>query len=94
MPRASRTPDSTPRRPTTPSEREHELAMAVALRQRPGTEYSGSLTRNAKGDVQIDWAAKGDDPAAVLEALRDGFAHLCALYPRTDKDPTTQPEGS
>lgn len=69
-------------RKQTPSERQHEALMQALSRTPRGPEYDGKLTLNAKGDVQIEWAAKGDDPAVVLKALKDGFNVLRAAYPR------------
>lgn len=72
-----------PRR-QTPSERQHEALMQALARTPRGPEYDGKLTLNAKGDVQIEWSAKGDDAAVVLAALRDGFDALMTAYPRAD----------
>jgi hypothetical protein len=72
-----------PRR-QTPSERQHEALMQALSRTPRGPEYSGSLTLNAKGDVQIVWEVKGDDPAVALKALRAGFDVLRTAYPRTN----------
>lgn len=69
-----------PRRPTVT-----DVALALATRAPRGNEYSGQLTRNAKGDVQIEWGAKGDDPDGVLQSLREGFDTLCEAYPRADQ---------
>lgn len=77
-----------PRR-QTPSERQHEALMQALARTPRGPEYSGKLTLNAKGDVQIEWDAKGDDANVVLTALKDGFDFLCAEYPRENGEVAT-----
>lgn len=74
-------PQDEPRR-QTPSERQHEALMQALSRTPRGPEYAGKLVRNAKGDVQIEWEAKGDDPATVLRALQNGYDALAGKYPR------------
>ena len=81
----------------TPSERQHEALMQALSRTPRGPEYAGKLTLNAKGDVQIEWEAKGDNAVYVLDALKDGFDVLMQKYPRpepTDADKAAKELGN
>lgn len=62
---------SAPERRQTPSEREHELAMAFATRPMAAAEHSVEVSRNAKGQHQYTVTIRGIDADEVLmEALR------------------------
>jgi hypothetical protein len=70
---------SDPPRPT-PTQAFRELAMAVAQRA-SSSENSVSLSRNARGVVQIEVVARGDSLSAVSQAACEEFDALCTTYP-------------
>ncbi len=70
-----------PRR-LTAAERLHEVTMAALRRQPAAPEHTVDLTLNAKGDVQINLAARGTDLDAVAANAARVFDELCVRYPR------------
>ena len=68
----------------TPTERYHELALHAAQRQPLVPEHSLELTRNAKGDVQIELTVRGGDLDDVERTATDSFDRLCARYARAE----------
>jgi hypothetical protein len=72
----------------TPTERYHELAMLVANRQPTVPEHALALTRNSKGDVQIELTVRSSDLAELEQSATTTFDRLVAKYPRTDAAPT------
>lgn len=66
----------------TPTERLHEVTMAAMLRPRPEPESSVSLTRNAKGDVQIEVVVRAADPASAYDQAVELFDTARLRYPR------------
>lgn len=73
-------PESEPRR-LTPTERLHEVTMAFAQRTPAPPEHSVSLTRNAKGIVQIDVTVRGFDLSEVVTRARETFSSLDTELP-------------
>jgi hypothetical protein len=65
------------------NERHHELAMAAVARTAQQPEHTVGLTRNAKGDVQIEITGRaGGDLAVLAESVAGVFDALCSRYPR------------
>lgn len=75
----------------TPTERYHELAMSVANRQPNSPEHALALTRNAKGDVQIELTVRHSDLAELETSATATFDRLCEKYPRADAAPEPKP---
>jgi hypothetical protein len=71
----------------TPTERYHELAMSVANRQPSSPEHALALTRNAKGDVQIELTVRSADLAELETSATAAFDRLCTKYPRVETGP-------
>lgn len=71
----------------TPTERYHELALSIANRQPSSPEHALALTRNAKGDVQIELTVRSADLAELETNATAAFDRLCEKYPRTDAAP-------
>lgn len=69
-----------PRR-LTPSERTHQLALALATR-RTDPLSKVELCLNAKGDVQISVDVTDTDPSVCAKRGADVFDILRAKYPR------------
>jgi hypothetical protein len=69
-----------PRR-LTPSERQHEVVMALAQRVPAPPEHSVEITRNAKGVAQFEVTVRGYNLDEVLDAARDAYAKLTADLP-------------
>jgi len=65
----------------TPTEREHALAMAFALRPHAAAEQTVSLSRNARGIVQIEVTLRGDDAGKTAADAIRLFESLHARYP-------------
>lgn len=78
----------------TPTERYHELAMSVANRQPSSPEHALALTRNAKGDVQIELTVRSADLAELENDATATFDRLCAKYPRADAAPAAGDAGA
>lgn len=74
-PEARQAPSRTPH-PTI-----SDVALALASRTNPPQSKVG-LTRNAKGDVQIDVEVGDVGPSVAAEKARAIFDTLCAAYPR------------
>jgi hypothetical protein len=74
--------EDAPGRRLTPTERYHELAMSVAGRQPAQPEHALALTRNAKGDVQIELTVRSVDLAELERSATAVFDRLCEKYPR------------
>lgn len=72
---------SAPERRPTPSEREHELAMAHALRPGTAPEHSVDVTRNAKGQWQLAVTIRGHDADEVYATAVRVARRLEAEYP-------------
>jgi hypothetical protein len=68
----------------TPTERHHELALLVAGRPANTAEHGLALTRNSKGDVQIELTVRSSDLAELERDATAAFDRLCAKYPRGD----------
>lgn len=66
----------------TPTQRLHEVTMAAMLRPRAEPESSVSLTRNAKGDVQIEVVVRAADSASAYDQAVELFDTAAAKYPR------------
>lgn len=56
--------------------------MAALLRPRAEPESSVTLTRNAKGDVQIEVVVRSVDAAAAYDEAVELFDTANARYPR------------
>lgn len=69
-----------PRR-LTPTERLHEVTMAVLNRQPAAPEHDVSLERRAKGEVYIAVKTRGTDLAETGTACEVEFERLCRAYP-------------
>lgn len=78
-----------PRR-LTPSERTHQLALALATR-RSDPLSKVELSLNAKGDVQISVDVTDTDPATAAKQASDLFDALRAKYPRENGGTTLRP---
>ena len=50
----------------TPTERLHEVTMAVVARRPAEPEHTAEVTRNAKGEYQFSVAVRGVDAEAVV----------------------------
>ena len=68
----------------TPTQRLHEVTMQALSRSPREPECAVDLTLNAKGDVQINVAAKGPDVSEVGAAVEAEFDRLRAKYPRSE----------
>jgi len=77
----------------TPTERYHELAMSVANRQPSQPEHALTLTRNAKGDVQVELTVRSADLAELETDATATFDRVCAKYPRADAVPVPSDGG-
>lgn len=66
----------------SPTERLHEVTMAVLHRAPAAPEHTVSLTWNAKGDVQIEVTGRGQDLAGLQADVTEAFDALRAKYPR------------
>jgi hypothetical protein len=73
-----------PGRRQTVTERYHELAMVTASRQPATAEHAAVLTRNAKGDVQIELTVRSPHLGTLELEVTSTFDRLCAKYPRGD----------
>ncbi len=73
--------ESEPRR-LTPTERLHEVTMAGILRPRTEPESSVTLTRNAKGDVQVEVVVRATDSASAYDQAVELFDAAAKKYPR------------
>lgn len=73
-------PDPPRRRPAV-----SDIALALATR-RSDPLSKVSLTRNAKGDVQIEVDVTDTDAKAAADKARDLFDVLRTTYPRTDDE--------
>lgn len=60
-----------------------DVALALAQRSNP-PQSKVSLSRNAKGDVQIDVEVGHTDPRVAADTANLLFTELCAKWPRTD----------
>lgn len=65
----------------TPTQRLHEVTMAVLTRAAAPPEHSLELTRNAKGVVQFTVTVRGHDLDDVLESGRATYDKLNERYP-------------
>jgi hypothetical protein len=66
----------------TPTERLHEVTLAALNRTPAQPESSVTLTRNAKGDVQIEVTIRGYDPGSTADTCVAIFHGLTLAYPR------------
>lgn len=69
-----------PRR-LTPTERLHEVTMAVLQRQPSPPEHLVEISRNAKGAAQFTVAVRGHDLDAVLAQATATFEALTKAHP-------------
>ncbi len=69
-------------RKLTPTERLHEVTMAVLQRQPSPPEHTVGLTLNARGEVQIEVTGRGADLAALQLDVCKTFDKLRDKYPR------------
>lgn len=74
------TAETEPRR-LTPSERQHEVVMALAQRVPAPPEHSVEITRNAKGVAQFEVTVRGYDLDEVLTDAQNAFAALASALP-------------
>lgn len=72
----------------TPTERHHELALLVAQRQPAAAEHALTLTRNSKGDVQVELTVRDGDLEQLEREATATFDRLCAKYARADASPS------
>jgi hypothetical protein len=73
----------------TPTERYHELALQAAKRQPIVPEHSLGLTRNAKGNVQIELTVRGTDLTEVEADATASFDRICDKYKWAEAAPST-----
>ncbi len=66
----------------TPTERLHEVTMAVLQRQPSPPEHTVGLTLNAKGEVQIEVTGRGPELDALAASVTGTFDKLREKYPR------------
>lgn len=71
-----------PERRLSPTEREHELAMAHATRQLEAPQHSLEVTRNAKGEYQFSLTTRGVDLGELVRNTFEAVALVAAEYPR------------
>lgn len=70
----------------TPTERLHEVTMAVLQRQPAPPEHSAEISRNAKGVAQFTVTVRGHDLDEVLESALATYGKLEARYPYPNGD--------
>jgi hypothetical protein len=70
-----------PERRLTPTERLHEVTMAVVQRAPSPPEHSVEITRNAKGVAQFEVTVRGYDLDALLAQAQASFASLSEALP-------------
>ena len=68
----------------TPTERLHEVTLAAINRAPSQPESAVTLTRNAKGDVQIEVTVRNAEPDVAADTCLSIFHGLCLAYPRAD----------
>lgn len=78
----------------TPTERYHELALQAAKRQPIVPEHSLGLTRNAKGNVQVELTVRGTDLTELEQQATAAFDRLCDKYTWADAAPAAGGAGS
>jgi hypothetical protein len=75
------TTDTTEPRRLTPTERLHEVTMAVMTRAASPPEHTVEIARNAKGVHQYEITVRGYDLTEVVGKALDTQARLDALLP-------------
>ena len=66
----------------TPSQRLHEVTMAALARRPAEPEHTVGLTRNAKGDTQIEVTGRGPDLDSLTAHVVAKYEWLCEQFPR------------